>query len=50
MQAEFVRDNCDNVWFVYASKVQYRRCRNMNQIMGFKNDEEAEKQAQQFEN
>lgn len=50
MQAEFIRDNCDNVWFVYASKVQYRRCRNMNQIMGFKNDEEAEKQAQQFEN
>ena len=21
MQAEFLRDDCDNVWFVYASKI-----------------------------
>ena len=25
MSAEFVKDDCDNVWFVYANKIQYRR-------------------------
>ena len=43
MSAEFVRDNCDNVWFVYASKIQYRRCRNPNRINpGMDEDDEAD--------
>eukprot|EP00353_Schmidingerella_taraikaensis_P001509 CAMPEP_0185599730 /NCGR_PEP_ID=MMETSP0434-20130131/82901_1 /TAXON_ID=626734 ORGANISM="Favella taraikaensis, Strain Fe Narragansett Bay" /NCGR_SAMPLE_ID=MMETSP0434 /ASSEMBLY_ACC=CAM_ASM_000379 /LENGTH=49 /DNA_ID=CAMNT_0028229231 /DNA_START=628 /DNA_END=777 /DNA_ORIENTATION=- len=25
MLAEFVRDDCNNVWFTYANKIVYRR-------------------------
>ena len=25
MTAEFVRDDHDNIWFVYANKINYRR-------------------------
>ena len=49
MQAEFIRDDCDNVWFSYARKIQYRRCANPNAVPGFSNEEEAERQAKQFQ-
>lgn len=26
MQAEYVRDDCDNIWFIYANKIVYQRC------------------------
>ena len=45
MSAEFVRDDYDNVWFTYANKIQYRRCKNLNKIQGFANEAEAEQQA-----
>ena len=25
MLAEFVRDECGNIWFIYASKIHYRK-------------------------
>ena len=34
MTAEFVRDDYDNVWFVYASKIQYRKCKDPVNIAG----------------
>lgn len=45
MSAEFVRDDCDNVWFTYANKIQYRRCKNLNLVPGFASEEEAQQQA-----
>ena len=26
MRAEFLRDDCDNVWFSYAANIRYREC------------------------
>ena len=46
MSAEFVRDDCDNVWFVFANKIQYRRNQSLaSKIPGFVSDAEAEQQA-----
>ena len=42
MSAEFVRDDWDNVWFVFANKIQYRWCRNYEKIPGFASEAEAE--------
>ena len=50
MHAEFLKDDQDNVWFVYANKIQYRRLKNFNQLAGFANEAEAEQQAIQFQN
>lgn len=44
MSAEFIKDDFDNIWFVYANKIQYRRIEPMSKIPGFVNEEEAEKQ------
>jgi len=42
MTAEFVRDDYDNVWFTYASKISYRRIYK-NYIEGFASEMDAEK-------
>jgi len=39
MMAEFVRDDTDNVWFVYANRIQYRPCQNILKIPGFSSEE-----------
>ena len=46
MQAEFIRDECDNIWFVYASKIHYRKYRKP-QALDFYNDPIGEAQALQ---
>jgi len=47
MHAEFIRDDCDNVWFVYANKITYRRM--VKPISeGLISEAEKEKQAMQF--
>ena len=48
MSAEFVRDDYDNVWFVYANKIQYRKMRDLVNIAGVVPDPEEEKQALVF--
>ena len=49
MQAEFVRDDCDNVWFTYANRIHYRRIYK-KYVEGFASIEEAEKQGTLFQN
>lgn len=45
MHAEFLKDDYDNIWFVYANKIQYRRCKTLSMIAGFASEAEAEQQA-----
>ena len=47
MQAEFVRDDCDNIWFTYANRIHYRRIYK-KYVEGFASVEEAEKQGMLF--
>ena len=48
MSAEFVRDDYDNVWFVFANKIQYRKIPDLVNIAGVVPDAEEEKQALAF--
>ncbi len=49
MTAEFVRDDHDNIWFVYANKINYRRMvKGLSE--GLISEAEKEKQAMQFQN
>ena len=49
MSAEFVRDDYDNVWFVYANKIQYRKMVDLVNMSGAIADPEEEKQALAFQ-
>ena len=49
MSAEFVRDDYDNVWFVYANKIQYRKIADLVNMAGVVPDAEEEKQAMAFQ-
>ena len=48
MTAEFVRDDCDNVWFVYAHKIQYRRYTPRPQAQPITLDEQVQLEALDF--
>mmetsp|Transcript_19090 Transcript_19090/g.25859 ORF Transcript_19090/g.25859 Transcript_19090/m.25859 type:complete len:103 (-) Transcript_19090:1220-1528(-) len=48
MQAEFVRDDCNNVWFTYANRISYRRIYK-NYVEGFSGIEDAERQGIKFQ-
>lgn len=41
MRAEFLRDDCDNVWFVFARKIHYRRLASSARYPGLKEDSDA---------
>ena len=48
MSCEFIRDDCDNIWFVYANKIQYRKMNDLVNVIGAAPDPEEEKQAIAF--